>query len=158
MILVDSTCHCSLWRLTTIHFLVNIPSKTAEMEEKGQKNHYHRHQKALWRCGLNPFFKVSVTTTESQHADKQMFNKARWQWQTFCNFLFFQFKLRLSYCALPFRTNITSKTPINNIKKRVVGTGTLVHSFGSINPSLWFKQTFKLWIQRVSNTLFIDVK
>ena len=89
MILVDSTCHCSLWRLTTIHFLVYTPSKTAEMEEKGQKNHYHRHQKALWRCGLNPFFKVSVTMTKSQHVDKQIFKKTRWQWQTFCNFLFF---------------------------------------------------------------------
>ena len=89
MILVDYTCHCSLWRLTIIHFLVNIPSKTAEMEEKGQENHYHRHQKALWRCGLNPFFKASVTMTKSQRVDKQIFKKVRWQWQTFCNFLFF---------------------------------------------------------------------
>ena len=89
MTLVDSTCHCSLWRLTTTHFHSNIPQKTAEIEEKGQKNHYHRHQKALKRCGLSPFFKTSLTKTGSQHIDRQAFRKTRWQWQTFCNFLFF---------------------------------------------------------------------
>ena len=28
-------------------FPAKTPQKTVEMEEKGQKNHYHRHQKAL---------------------------------------------------------------------------------------------------------------
>ena len=58
------------------------------MEEKGQKNHYHRHQKALKRCGLSPFFKTSVTKTGSQHIDRQAFRKQGDSDRRFATFYF----------------------------------------------------------------------
>ena len=38
--------------------------KTAEMKGKWQKSRLYCHQKALWRCGLRPFFRTSVTAWE----------------------------------------------------------------------------------------------
>ena len=78
----------SLFTIDYRVFSCKYTTKTAEMQEKLQKNYNHRHQKALSRCDLNPFSEVSVTKTGSQHIDRQAFRKQGDSDRRFATFYF----------------------------------------------------------------------